>query len=349
MNVRIEQSDDLAVFQTLGKVVFANDPLHIPAPPKPRFPTGSTGFVAYENQHAVACCRAQLQTDNPSIGTIGYFQALEKPEAVRRLLIVVSQWLEKQGAHRIIGPMDGDTWHDYRFNTGAYDAPPFIKEPWNPPYYPALWENAGFSVAETYDSYIIDDPALAADNQKKFHQRCVKNGYTFEPITAQNYAETLPLIHDLSCQIFTENTLYTPIQLDEFMRMYMPAKSLLITGLSWMAYAPEKTPAGYVFTFPDYADALRAMNGKTNLPARIRFLLNKRKATRTCIKTLGTIPEKRGSGLTAALTYLSFKNSVELGYSQTLMCLMHSSNDSRRFGGNADHLFRSYALYEFVK
>jgi len=77
--------------------------------------------------------------------------------------------------------------------------------------------------------------------------------------------------------------------------------------------------------------------------------MNKRKAKRTCIKTLGTVPEKRGSGLTAALTYLSFQNSVQLGYGQTLMCLMHSSNDSRRFGGKADHPFRSYALYEFTK
>lgn len=349
MSIRIEQSDDLAVFQTLEKMVFANDPFYIPVPPKPHFPAGSTGFVAYENQHAVACCRTQLQTNNPSVGTIGCFQALEKPEAVERLLAAGFKWLEKQGAQRIIGPMNGDTWHAYRFNTGAYDAAPFIKEPWNPSYYPALWKNAGFSVTETYDSYIIDDPALAAANQKKFHQRCVKNGYTFEPITAQNYAKILPLIHDLSCQIFAENTLYTPINLDEFIRMYMPAKSLLATDLSWMAYAPDKTPAGYVFTFPDYADALRAMNGKTHLSAKIRFLLNKRKVTRTCIKTLGTIPEKRGSGLTAALTYLSFKNSAELGYSQTLMCLMHSSNDSRRFGGQMDRPFRSYALYEFVK
>lgn len=348
MSIRIDQSNDPSVFQTLEKQVFAQDPFHIPAPSTQAFPAGSAGFIAYENEQDVACCRAQLQTDNPSVGTIGHFQALEKPEAVKRLLAESFHWLETQGAQRIIGPMDGDTWHTYRFNTGAYDAPPFIKEPWNPPFYPALWENAGFRVTETYDSYIIDDPARAAANQKKFHARCIKNGYRFEPITAKNYAEMLPLIHDLSCTIFSENTLYTPISLDEFVRMYLPAKSLLQTGLSWLATAPDHTPAGYIFTFPDYADALRAMNGQSHLPAKIQFLLNKPKATRTCIKTLGTIPEKRGSGLTAALTYLSFQNSVELGYHETLMCLMHSSNDSRRFGGNADRPYRSYALYELA-
>lgn len=347
MSIGIEQSTDSRIFQTLEKRVYANDPFHIPCSSHPQ--AESMGFTATLDQAPVAHCRAQLQTDNPTVGTIGYFQALENPAAVKAMLEHAIQWLKQQGAKRIVAPMDGDTWHPYRLNTGPFDVSPFIKEPWNPPYYPALLESAGFTVTETYDSYIIDDPSLAASNQKKFYDRCVKNGTTFSPITAKNYAETLPLIYELSCRIFSENTLYTPISLKEFERMYMPAKSLLKTGLSWLATAPDSTPAGYIFTFPDYADALRAMNGKTTLPAKINFLINKHKATRTCIKTLGTIPEKRGSGLTAALTYLSFKYSVELGFKQTLMCLMHSSNDSRRFGGKADRLFRSYALYEFIK
>ncbi|MCU0856977.1 MAG: hypothetical protein MUC65_01050 [Pontiellaceae bacterium] len=347
MNLRVIKSNDQNLFQRLEKEVYSNDPFFIPAPFQPL--TGGTGFVAYEDDRAVACCSARLQVGNPAIGTLGHFQALDKPEAVKRLIDATALCLKEQGAQRIIGPMDGDTWHAYRLNTGPFNMPPFIKEPWNPPYYPALFEAAGFSVIETYESSIVDHPDLAAANQEKFYTRCIKHGYTFEPITAKNYTETLPLIHQLSCLIFKDNTLYTAVDLEEFLRMYLPAKPLLQTGLSWMAYAPDKTPAGYVFTFPDYADALRAMKGKTNVPAKLRFLYHKRKATRTCIKTLGAVPEKRGSGLTAALTYLSYKNSAALGYKQTLMCLMHSSNDSRRFGGNADRHFRSYALYELFK
>jgi hypothetical protein len=349
MSISVEQvkhrkgRDD---FQSLEQKVYASDPFHIQG--RDSFPTEGASFIAYENQHPLARCCARMQTGNPTVGTIGHFQALEKPEAVKLLLEAAVQWLEKQGAERIVAPMDGDTWHPYRFNTGNFVEPPFIKEPWNPPYYPGLIESAGFEVAETYDSYTVD-PAKAAANQKKFHDRCVKQGYSFSPITSKNFSDLLPQIYDLSCRIFPGNVLYTPISEAEFNRMYLPAKSLMKMGLSWIAHDAGGNPIGYIFTFPDYADALRAMNGKDTLPAKIRFLMNKGKATRSCIKTLGTIPEKRGSGLTAALTYLSYTNSVELGYSQTLMCLMHSSNDSRRFGGKADRPFRSYALYEFVK
>lgn len=334
------------VLQSLERLVYATDPFHIPVTSP--LPTDGACFIAYENNTPVACCCARLQTNNPNRGTIGNFQALEHPAAVKVLLTAAVQWLEAQGTNRVVAPMDGDTWHPYRFNTGPFDAPPFIKEPWNPPYYSSLIESAGFTVAETYDSHVVADPARAAGNQKKFYDRCLRQGYSFCPITAKNFSVLLPEIYTLSCRIFAENILYTPVDQDEFKRLYLPARALMQTGLSWISYDSEQKPVGYVFTFPDYADALRAMGGKSNFPAKIRFLLNKKKAMRTCLKTLGTVPEKQGSGLTAALTYLSYKNSVDLGYKETLMCLMHSSNDSRRFGGNANHPFRSYALYEYT-
>ena len=334
-------------FKRLEQVVYACDRFHIRL--REPFPTEGVVMIAYEGKQPVARCCARRQTPNSDIGTIGSFEALENTVAVQTLLESAIYWLREQGAKRIIGPMDGDTWHPYRFNTGPFDQRPFVKEPWNPPYYPGLWEAAGFSIAETYDSFVIDDPAKAADNQVKFYQRCCKGGYTFAPITTANYLEKLPIIYELSCRMFDKNILYTPITFDTFKQLYLPAKPLLRNGLSWIASHPNGIPCGYVFTFPDYAEALCAMNGQRGLLEKLRFVLNKRKATRTCIKTLGVTPETRGSGLSAALTWLSFQNSLSLGYRQTIMCLMHSSNDSRRFGGQADRLFRSYALYEYLK
>lgn len=342
----VGNAEQQASFQRVEKEVYANDLFHIPSGDS--FPEEGASFIAIEDGHPVARCNARLQTANPYLGTIGRFEAFNKPDAVCAMLDTAIQWLEKQGVERIIAPMDGDTWHAYRFNTGSYSEAPFIKEPWNPPYYPALIEASGFNVTETYDSYVVDS-AKAAANQKKFHERCLKQGYAFNGITSRNFVELLPVIYQLSLRIFPENVFYTPISENEFIRMYVPARPLAQTGLSWLAYDADGLPAGYSFCFPDHAAALRAMNGKSSLPAKLRFLLNKGKATRSCLKTLGVVPEKRGSGLTAALTHLSYKNSADLGYRETLMCLMHSSNDSKRFGGKADRPFRSYALYEVVK
>lgn len=340
------QQEAAAPYAALIKAVYADDLFYIPEVFQPE--TDVPMFFAYENNSPVACCTAQLQTGNPAVGTIGDFVALNNREAATAVLRAAAEHLKGQKVDRVLGPLNGDTWHSYRLNTGPYEAAPFIKEPWNPAYYPSLWLNADFIVAETYDSYLVENPAVAANDQEKFYRRCIRNGYRFESIHAGNYERMLPEIYRMSCSIFTENKLYTEILEAEFIAMYSPAKALLGNGLSWIGYAPDGAAAGYIFTFPDYADAVRSMNGSNGFMARLRFLRNKKRATRTCIKTLGSIPEKRGSGLTAALTYLSYKNSVDLGFGATLMCLMHSSNDSRRFGGHADRPFRSYALYEYA-
>ncbi len=349
MPLSVDQVQDAASrhgFSRLQRALERCDPLCIPS--DPGVPPHGTSFLAREDAEPVARCCARLQTDNPHVGTIGAFAAREHLAAAQAVLQAAVEHLRGQGARRIIGPMDGDTWHHYRLNTGPYAAAPFIKEPWNPPYYPALWEGAGFSVAETYESYIIDAPDLAAAKQRKYFDRCRRNGYRFTPITAATFEQMIPLVHELSCQIFSGNMLYTRVELEAFKRLYLPAKALMRDGLSWLAHAADGTPAGYVFTFPDYAGALRAMRGQAHPLARLRFLLRKRDATRTCIKTLGVVPSRRGSGLTAALMHLAYQHTVTCGYTQTLMCLMHSANDSRRFGGGADRPFRSYALYEYA-
>jgi len=349
MNLHVETLDTpsrQADFQRLKQAVYKTDPFYIPSADP--IPNEGLLLLAYEGEVPLARCCARLQTSCPTTGTIGSFEALNHPEAVQALLKRAVDALKAQGAQRIIGPMDGDTWHTYRFNTGPFDTAPFIREPWNPSYYPSLWESAGFKVAETYDSFIIDDPGLAASNQTKYLERCKRNGYSFTPITAANYNDLLPLVYDLSCKIFAQNVLYTPIDAAAYNLLYKPARSLLKTGLCWLAFSPDHQPAGFAFTFPDYAEAMRAMGGKQDLFAKLRFLMNKGKATRTCIKTLGVIPEARGCGLANALMCLCFENSLRLGFQQSLMCLMHSANASRRLGGKADRPFRSYALYEFT-
>ncbi|MDD2599212.1 MAG: hypothetical protein PHO37_08315 [Kiritimatiellae bacterium] len=311
-----------------------------------RLPPQATPFVAFRDDRVVACCAALMQSGAATTGTIGWFEAHDDQEAVSTLLKNAVGQLKQQGATRVVGPMDGDTWHSYRFVISDFERAPFIKEPANPPYYPQLWESAGFSVAESYDTFVINEVEKAADKLKPFYQRAVRNGYCFEPILKKNYFAKLPVIHALSCRIFENNVLYSPIDYSEFEALYRPAKPILKDGLSWLAWNSAGAPAGFIFTYPDLVKAVNAMRGGSGVLAGLNFLLNRGKATRSCIKSLGVIPESRGSGLSSALMHLATANSSQQGYQQSLMCLMHSRNDSRRMGGSFERPYRKYALYE---
>lgn len=296
-----------------------------------------------DDENVVASCVVSLMGNQ--IGTIGSFKSINNQSAATHILSQATKELKSIGATRVIGPINGNTWHSYRLNTGPYEQESFLKEPTNPKYYPDLWLNAGFTVCEKYETRITTSRD-AAISQAKFYKRSVKKGYTFSAITAENYNEALHVIYDLSMEIFKDNIFFTPINFEDFRELYLPAKAIVLDDLSWIAFGPDKKPAGFIFSYPDYIKAVESMRGDVGMRAKFRFVVNRRKAQRVCVKTLGVLPQTRGTGLSGALTWLTYSNAFKLGYKESLMCLMHEKNESRHFGGNGDNLYRSYHLYE---
>ena len=103
-----------------------------------------------------------------------------------------------------------------------------------------------------------------------------------------------------------------------------------------------------MFCFPDYAAALAKMNGKTNIWAKIKFLIHKNKADHLNAKTMGTTPQYRGEGIAPALLYKCYSEGLKLGYSSVNMCLMHEKNASEKMDKGQGSVFRNYYLYQYV-
>ncbi len=301
------------------------------------------GFLAVRGSVAVARCVARHRANEPRAGSIGFFES--EAALCRPLLDAACKWLHEQGVRRVLGPMDGDTWHAYRFNTGPYDAAPFLKEPWNPPGYPALWEAAGFRVVDRYYSARVPDAARAAEALSPYLRRVRRQGYVFRPFRLNKMEAELDLLYALSLRIFSDNDHYSPISREGFRLLYQGARSLIHPALCQFCHNAAGDPVGFFFAFPDYAEAVRAMKGRWTPPALWRFMRARSKAARVCIKTLGCIPECRGTGVGPALMGLAYEATVAAGYNEALMCLMHESNDSRRLDGGASTPFRTYALY----
>src|SRR5687768_290557 len=63
----------------------------------------------------VARVSAQLRdSDGKPFGMLGFFEAENRQDGADALFREATAWLREQGAGRVIGPMDGDTWHRYR-------------------------------------------------------------------------------------------------------------------------------------------------------------------------------------------------------------------------------------------
>lgn len=290
----------------------------------------------------------QLDTNGRPRGMLGYFEAQNHPEAAQALLQAGVDWLRQQGCSQIIGPLNGDTWHSYRFNVGPWDEPPFLMEPYNPPYYPALWEAAGFEVIEDYHSLRLDDVAKARQRFAPLHRRLSTKGYTLRRLNLDALDAELDLLYDLSTEIFADNFLYSPITRDAFKQLYDGAQPLLDPDVIWFALTPEGRPVGFVFCLRDLAASLTAMRGKRHLLAKLRFLLKRRQAKAINIKTLGVLPDYQRTGVVGMLIWQVYDRMLAAGFQRANLCLIRDGNASTRMDGGFGQVMRRYRLYHYA-
>ena len=309
-------------------------------------------FLAYEGGAPISRLIARISPElkdeaGSPIGLIGFFESLDNPSAVKEILQEAVSWLKEKGAGDIVGPIDGDTWHRYRFNAGPFDTPSFMMEPYNPPYYCGFWEQNGFEPLPSYYSKHVLDVAKVAEKTEKFCKRVEKAGFSFRNIRPGKFAEEFKILYALSCEIFAENYLYTEIPENDFADMYSGVKAILNPDLVWFVQDTDGKYSGFVFSFPDYFQALAAMQGKTGLLAKLKFFFKKSQADTLNIKTLGVIPEYRGKGLGMALMHKAYASGLAAGFKKANLCLFREDNSSAKVDMGLGEISRKYFLYKW--
>jgi GNAT superfamily N-acetyltransferase len=279
-------------------------------------------------------------------GMLGFFEALPGTE-VGSLFDEAVCWLWENGAGEILGPMDGDTWHRHRLSVGPWDDPPFLLEPYNPRYYPALWARYGFKVLESYASKRVEPELVAAHLEPK-RQAALAAGYRLRPIEPRRFRDELRRIYAMSRTIFSRNFLYTDIPEEEFLSLYAGARNLIDPDLVLIAETPSGEDAGFLFAFPDRFRAVAAMRGRRDPFALVRFLLHRHERHEmdaVNFKTIGVLPAHRKAGLGAALMGQGHRIALEKGYRKANHCLFRDGNPSGEMDGGTGRVMRQYYLY----
>jgi GNAT superfamily N-acetyltransferase len=353
-------SDLTKAFLAVPREVYRDDPLYTPpardsvlaALGRSEFRGAQRVFVALDGKTPVARLVARkspkLEDERGRpYGMLGFFEALERHDVVRELFSRALDWLDRNGAGEVVGPMDGDTWHSYRLNVGPWDAPPFLMEPYNPPYYPALWEENGFAVLERYYSSRLDDLPRVLQSLEAKSVAVAEAGYTFQRLRLERFEYELGRFHELSCEIFRDNFLYSEISRQRFLELYRGARRLLDPELVFFAVAPDGSDAGFLFAFPDRFHAVAAMRGRRGSLAALRFLALRNRVDTVNLKSLGVVSAHRRSGLGAALMHEGYKKAAEKGYRGVNLCLILEGNPSGGLEGGLSRLLRRYCLYSW--
>jgi hypothetical protein len=282
---------------------------------------------------------ARLGADIPATrgnqGSIGFFDC-ESSDAGRsaalHLIRVALDWLKHGGAQTVFGPMDFNSWFQYRFkireNGSGHDDADLPWEPSASTEHREIFAASGFSDSIHFSSFFFAlertedwDPYLARIRGQ--HHDLLSTGFTIRPFrTGAELREDLVHIHSVSKKAFAQNPMYEDIPLDIFLRLTEASGNSSDTGASRLCLSPQGEAAGFLFAFV--------------LDATMVY------------KTVAVIPEYQSLGISLALTY---EMSLQCRKQNLLKCvgaLVRSGNRSERLGQGFESFAKSSGVNNYV-
>ena len=267
------------------------------------------------------------QGEPTAAGLIGHYAAFDA-DAGAELLEHALDWHRADGCARVIGPMDGSTWHRYRLLTKRGAEPPFFLEPDNPDDWPKHFTDAGFVPVATYTSALNPDLDRVDPRSDQRRAELERNGITLRTLDTEHFDDELAAILELSLEAFASNFLYSPIGLEDFLASYTPIRPHLVPELVLLAERGGLL-VGFIFAIPDLMESARGEPLRTVI-----------------IKSMAVHPACGGSGLGGLLMDDCQRAARKLGFERAIHALMRETNLSRRISSRYGRTIRRYTLYE---
>ena len=281
-------------------------------------------FTVFKNKRLVgrsaAIINPNLSYKNVKTGLVGLYKCENDDQAAEMLLKTVEEFLKKQGCEYVIGPIDGSTWHKYRF--AESEGGEFFLDVSNPAWYPEQFLKAGYEPISKYYSSRGDVHTNEFSRVQSFVERFKSRGVTIRSINAENFDAEIHAIYEISTASFKSNFLYTPIAFEEVAAMYAPLKSIFDPRFMLIAENAEKRPLAFIFALQD----MLSKDGK-----------------KLIIKTVAAIPESEARGLGTLLVEIIHERAAEHGFTEIIHALMHESNTSMNI--MSGEIFRRYVLF----
>ena len=314
----------LETFSAFQREHYREDPFFRPSGPPP---SSAVGIVLRAGDqicgHAALVNNPGIRIDGKPTLLTGWYECIDDADAARVLLNSVCTVAKERGAERLLGPLNGDTWHSYRFAENP-ESRPFFLDIHHKPWYPQQFLSAGFSPCARYHSSRVELANLRIDRTERFLERYAGQGITVRELRTEDFQREIHGIYDISIQAFRENLYYTPLGWEEVMRLYMPLQNIVDSQFVLIAENRENRPLGFAFAIPDLYDK----SGRTLV-----------------IKTVAVRPEPETRGLGTLLAELLHERGAHAGYKYAVHALMQDSNASTNVLRDHSSIIRRYALY----
>lgn len=266
-------------------------------------------------------------------GGCGFFESIDDQEVANMLFDAARQWLQSKGMEAMDGPINFGQRRDWwGLLVEGFEYQPLYMNPYNPPYYKALFETYGFQNYFNQNSY--NWAVGQSEASQRIHDRAARlladPAYHIEPIDPSRMnemAEAFRQIYNKAWALFSG---VKQMEKEEAQHILQVMKPIIDPRIILFAYHNE-TPIGFFVTVPDLNRLIGKFNGKFGLWQQLRLMWDL-KVRKSCDRVFGIIfgvsPDYQGKGVESAIMshYHAFVQSPENEYKNIEMAWIGDFN-----------------------
>ena len=243
-------------------------------------------------------------------GWFGFLEFEEDLEVLQALLDAAQAWLRARGCERMVGPADFAMNDECGILIEGFDVRPMIHQPWHPPYYQPLLEEAGMSKAMDLLMWKLEvterDRVLPviwelADKAQTEH------GIRVRSMRRRQLRKDMEFFGEVYNEAWSKNWDFVPYTKKDLDALAQELQ--LAFDKHWFMIAEREDTGevvGMAITIPDLNQVLEKMKGRLLPLGWWHFLRKGSIMTRVRVGWLGVQPEYQHTGIAAKLYQMHF-------------------------------------------
>jgi hypothetical protein len=248
-------------------------------------------FVCYNGNEPVARAVAVINPRhwkkfNKKTAFFGFYESIDDGQASAELLGTVAEYCRQKGAEFIEGPFNPNHYSELGVLVRNFESPAFF-ETYNPVYYPAFIEAAGFKSIYSIHTRIN---AVAGEKlsprHKNYTSRPDTNGFTLRKFNLFDMRAELERIREVFNDAFSDNWHFLPVSREEYT---FSAKSLFaVTNPSLIRIVEHNgKPVGVLQCVLNINPLLHSLNGRIRMTDIGRLLIQRRAIREVVVYAVG--------------------------------------------------------------